>query len=69
MSDALVTVAKFRFPYEAQMWKLKLESEGIKCFVADETAYRTVFYMEGVRLQVAPENIERATGILGKQAI
>jgi len=56
MSDEMVTIATFQFPWQADMWRERLESEGIKAFVADATASLAVgppVTSDGVRLQVA----------------
>ena len=36
MSDTVVTVAKFFQPMDAQLFRSRLEAEGINAFVADE---------------------------------
>ncbi|MDP6438554.1 MAG: hypothetical protein QGH74_02870 [Candidatus Brocadiia bacterium] len=34
--DRLVTIAAFSLPHEAHLARLRLEAEGIPCFVVDE---------------------------------
>ena len=66
-SGELVTVAEFAFPIEAQMAKLKLESEGIPCFIANEILSRLdgpIFEYYPVKVQVVEEYAERAAKIL-----
>jgi hypothetical protein len=56
-------------PMEAQLAKLKLESEGIRCFVFDQeavTANPLIF--ADVKLEVAEDDIERAEEILARPA-
>lgn len=64
----LVTIATFSTPVEAEMAKLKLESEGIMCFLADETlssfAPHYTYMSGGVRLQVVEEDARRAIELL-----
>ncbi|WP_444908981.1 putative signal transducing protein [Microbulbifer sp. TRSA005] len=64
----LVTVARFSFPYEAQIAKARLESEGISAFIADEhTVNMQWLYsnaMGGVRLQVSESDLDKAHEIL-----
>lgn len=72
-SERLVTVARFVTGHEAHMARLKLEGEGIPCFVADELAVTTMVgfsnALGGVKLQVPESRAEEAAGILaGPQA-
>ncbi|WP_445354897.1 DUF2007 domain-containing protein [Microbulbifer sp. EKSA008] len=66
----LVTVARFSFPYEAQIAKARLESEGIHAFIADEhTVNMQWLYsnaMGGVRLQVSENDLDEANEILNQ---
>ena len=67
MSDEMVTIGTFQFPWQADLWREKLESEGIKAFVADATASLAVgppVTLDGVRLQVAAEDAEQAAAIM-----
>jgi hypothetical protein len=64
----LVTIARFSFPFEAQIAKSKLEAMGIPAFVADEhTINMDWLYsnaMGGVRLQVLQEQAAAAIELL-----
>ncbi|WP_444912317.1 putative signal transducing protein [Microbulbifer sp. PAAF003] len=66
----LVTVARFSFPYEAQIAKARLESEGIHAFIADEhTVNMQWLYsnaMGGIRLQVSERDLDEANKILNQ---
>ncbi|MFA0813278.1 putative signal transducing protein [Microbulbifer epialgicus] len=66
----LVTVASFSFPYEAQIAKAALESEGIKAFVADEHTINMQWLysnaMGGVRVQVLEYDLESARLMLNQ---
>ena len=68
MTDNLVTVARFSHPHESHVWRARLESEGISCFIADEhTVSAYWFYSNavgGVKLQVRSTDAERAEQIL-----
>ena len=70
MSDKLVTVATFNFPIEAEMAKLRLESEGIECVLANEILARLdgpVLEIYPVKVQVRAEDAERAAKILREE--
>ena len=64
----LVTIASYSFPYEAQIAKANLESEGMTAFIADEhTINMDWLYsnaLGGVRLQVSEEDVVRARELL-----
>jgi hypothetical protein len=64
----LTTIARFSFPFEAQIAKSKLEAMGIPAFVADEhTINMDWLYsnaMGGVRLQVLQEQADEAIALL-----
>lgn len=66
----MITVASFSFPYEAQLAKAKLESEGIPAFVLDEHTINMQWLysnaMGGVRVQVPNPYLEQASKILSK---
>ena len=67
MPDEMVTIATFQYPWQADFWREKLESEGIKAFVADAIASLAVgppVTLDGVRLQVATEDAEQAAAIM-----
>ncbi len=66
--DELVTVATFKDLPEAQLAQERLELEGIRAFVVDGQAGGVMPYLAesmGIRLQVQPEDAERAQEILG----
>lgn len=64
----LITVAHFDFPWEAQLARARLESEGIEAWVADEhTIGMQWLYcnaLGGVRVQVDVEDLYLARAIL-----
>jgi hypothetical protein len=65
--DELVTVATFPDVAEAELAKERLELEGIQAFVIDAQAGGVMPYIAqstGVRVQVPPEDLERAKEIL-----
>jgi hypothetical protein len=66
--DELVTVASFPDVAEAELAKERLELEGIRAFVIDaQTAGVMPFLTNaigGVRVQVEPQDAERAKEIL-----
>ncbi len=72
MSEKLTTIATFSQAMEAHLSKAKLESEGIKCFIADE--YTVTMYwllsnaIGGVKLLVKESDRERAVEILRQES-
>jgi hypothetical protein len=64
----LVTVQIFTFPTEAHLAQLRLESNGIACFLKDETTIGVInLYsnaLGGVKLQVEEKEAEKAREIL-----
>jgi hypothetical protein len=66
--NSLITVATYSFPYEAEISRATLESNGIMAFVADaHTINMQWLYsnaMGGVRVQVQRKNFEAARLIL-----
>lgn len=66
----MVTVASFSFPYEAQLARAKLESEGIPAFVVDEHTINMQWLysnaMGGVRVQVPDSCLQTALEILSQ---
>lgn len=68
MPDEMVTIARFNFPVEAQMARLRLESEGIEAFIAGNAISQMVdpSGIYGIRLQVREEDAERAMAILAE---
>ncbi|HEY3822827.1 MAG TPA: DUF2007 domain-containing protein [Polyangiaceae bacterium] len=66
--DELVTVATFKDTPEAQLARERLELEGIRAFVIDAQTGGVMPYLAesmGIRLQVEPQDAERAREILG----
>jgi hypothetical protein len=66
--ERLVTVETFSSPWQAQLARACLESEGIHAVVADEHFFRLYGAlsgtMGGVKLQVRPEEAQRAAELL-----
>jgi len=66
--ERLVTVESFSSPWQAQLARACLESEGIHAVVADEHFYRLYGALSGtlggVKLQVRPEEAQRASELL-----
>lgn len=64
----LVIAGSFLFPHEAHIAKASLESEGIPARIDDEHTVNTNWLyaqaIGGVKVMVAPENLERAKTIL-----
>jgi hypothetical protein len=67
MSDAparWVTVMTVMQPFEAQLARSKLESDGIDCFLPEEHSIAAhpayAIALGGIRVQVRPEDLERA---------
>jgi len=62
------TIATFRFPHDAYIFRTKLESEGIKVFMQDELTIQTDNFlsipMGGVKVQVSDSDIEQAQLIM-----
>jgi hypothetical protein len=69
--EDLVTVAAFADVAEAQLAMERLELEGILAFVADAMTSGVMPFLTsatgGVRVQVKPEDAERAREILGSR--
>ncbi|MCB9252326.1 MAG: DUF2007 domain-containing protein [Flavobacteriales bacterium] len=67
-SNHPVTIYTFTYPHELMVVKGKLISENIECFVMDElTAQVNPIYSNaigGIKLQVMPEDVEKAMEIL-----
>jgi Cdc6-like AAA superfamily ATPase len=67
-TNNFVTVLTFTYPYEAEIIRGRLESEGIECFMQDElTVQVNPFYSNaigGIKLQVRESDLERAIKIL-----
>jgi hypothetical protein len=67
VSDELVTIATFETPVEAELAKLRLEGEGVLCFVhGAHVAGMQMFGLSlgGVALQVRPADADQALEIL-----
>lgn len=66
--SALVTVAAFSFPHEAQLARANLESAGIPAFVADEHTINMQWMysnaLGGVKVQVPRAYAEEAQALL-----
>ena len=66
--ERLVTIETFSSPWEAQLARACLEAEGLHAVIADEHFYRLYGALSstlgGVRLQVRPEEAERAAELL-----
>jgi hypothetical protein len=64
----LVTIETFSSPWEAQLARACLEAEGIDAVIADEHFFRLYGALSnalgGVRLQVRPEQADRAAELL-----
>ena len=59
----LVTIATFMTPVEAEMARVRLESQGIQSVIADEIIGRTDFPLVfgGVKVRVRAEDARRAS--------
>ena len=71
MTDKLITIANFIEPFQADLARAKLESEGIKCFLAGENFVATYWLLSnadrGIKLQVRESEAERALEILSHE--
>jgi hypothetical protein len=69
MNDDLLTVASFPDVAEAEIAKERLELEGIRAFVIDAQTAGVMPYLAGstggVRVQVSPDDLDRAREVLG----
>jgi hypothetical protein len=74
MADRLVTIANFAFgpdpTSEAELAKIKLEAEGIPCFLAGKN-FAAMYWLlsgvdRGIKLQVKESDVKRALEILGR---
>jgi len=71
-SDRLVQVAVFNHAVEAHLCKTRLESEGIKCFIAHEHFGGMHLFRDetsAVRLQVGESDTDRAIDILRQEPL
>jgi ribosomal protein L37AE/L43A len=64
--ERFVTVAVYVYPWEAQLAKARLETEGIESLVADENAAGIygANAIGGIKLRVREEDLDRATDLL-----
>jgi hypothetical protein len=65
--EYIVTIATFYDPFRAQIFKTKLESEGIPCFLADGNLVPSISFFTdegGVKLKVRQEDIEKAMEVI-----
>jgi hypothetical protein len=65
--DFIITIATFYDPFRAQIFKTKLESEGIPCFLADGNLLPSASFFSnegGVKLKVRREDAEKARDII-----
>lgn len=66
--DRLVTVAAFSLPHEAHLARLRLDAEGIPCFVVDENIVAINWLYSnaigGVKVQVPQSFAEQAIAVL-----
>ena len=71
MEEPLETVATFSFAADMGLVRSKLESEGIECFVQDELTAQTYIFtaVGGMKLQVRPEDAERAREIIREMGV
>ncbi len=71
MEEPLETVATFSYAHEMGLVRSKLESEGIECFVQDELTAQTYIFnaVGGMKLQVRPEDAERARRIIREMGV
>jgi hypothetical protein len=69
--ERLVTVAAFIFPIEAYLLKMRLESEGIQCFLADDiTTYiywRWSLAIGGAKIKVKESDLEVVAEVLDRE--
>ena len=71
MGDKFVTVASYDEPYKANIAKIKLESEGIQCFLGGENFVATYWLLSraegGIKLKVNEADEKAATEILARK--
>lgn len=71
MSDILVTVASFDEPYKAHIARMRLESEGIKCFLGGENFVATYWLLSrvegGIKLKVKEPDSKASIEILARK--
>jgi len=68
MADKIVTIANFLEPFEAELARIKLEAEGIRCFLAGKNFVSTYWLYSnadhGIKLQVNDRDAVKAVEIL-----
>ena len=68
MDEKFVTIANFDEPYGANIARIKLESEGIKCFLTGENFVATYWLMSlaegGIKLKVKESDAAGALKVL-----
>ena len=73
MSEKLITIATFSQEIEAHLSKIRLESEGIECFIADEYIVTMNWLYSnavgGVKLKVKESDVERTIEILRQEPV
>ncbi len=66
--DEFLTIKTFTFPYEAEIVKGRLQSEGIECYLKDEMTVQIISLYSnaigGIKLQVKQSDIPKAIEIL-----
>jgi hypothetical protein len=63
----IITIATFYDPFEAQVMKTKIESEGIPCYLADGNLLPSYAFFSnegGVKLKIRAEDQSRVKKIL-----
>lgn len=73
MSDPWVTLARISHPQQAEMIRMKLESEGIKCLLLDQNSARVTprasSLSGGMRLQVRQTQMNQAKHVLRRLSV
>lgn len=68
MKNTFVTIARYQYSYEAHIIRGKLESEGIKVFMADDSTIDVHPFISnaigGFKLKVLSEDVDSAKQIL-----
>ncbi len=67
--DDLVTIAEFRNPTDANLWKMRLESMGVRCVLQNENVQRLVnpvgaMDLAPIQLQVMGCDVGRAKQVI-----
>ncbi len=73
MSNQLVTVAAFIFPFDAYLLKMRLESCGIECFLADDSFIFLIWLFSlaigGVKIKVRESDLEAVADVLAQEPL